>query len=178
MSTVSPTGISDNLFSIAAKLCCAELNLLRLLEMLDKDSMVKIGFHFRHKGTLRNRVPLKIFLIYLFKNEKTALSSLQYIFCSDEELRIINRDFLQHDYLTDIITFPLSEKNSAIEGEIHISLERIKENARDYGETYNKELHRVIFHGALHLCGYKDKSRKDSVLMRKKEDFYLKRYLG
>lgn len=145
--------------------------------MLSKDPVVSIGFHFQQKGRLERRTLLKAFLVDLFRKEKTLLASLQYIFCSDDALLTINKDFLQHDYYTDIITFPLSQKGQPVEGEIYISLDRVNDNARKLGEYYNRELHRVIFHGALHLCGYRDKSKKDIVLMRQKEDYYLNSYL-
>lgn len=104
--------------------------------------------------------------------------SLTYIFCSDEYLLGINRQFLRHDYYTDIISFNLAAKKAPVEGEIYISLDRVKDNARQLKLPFKQELHRVIFHGALHLCGYKDKLRKDITLMRKMEDFYLKKYFS
>jgi len=104
------------------------------------------------------------------------MHSLTYIFCSDDYLLNINRQFLQHNYYTDIISFNLGQRNGPVEGEIYISLDRVKDNARQLHQTYQQELHRVIFHGALHLCGYKDKSVKDIALMRKMEDHYLQRY--
>ena len=127
------------------------------------------GFHFS------NRNQLKLFLAKLFKKESTPLQSLNYIFCSDDYLLDINKTNLDHDYYTDIITFNLS-KNSLIEGEVYISIDRVRENAQIEGESMNRELHRVIFHGALHLCGYRDKTTKEQVEMRKKEDHYLNLY--
>jgi rRNA maturation RNase YbeY len=85
----------------------------------------------------------------------------------------MNRDFLQHDYYTDIITFGLSEKNQPIEAEIYISIDRVKDNALSLGVAYKEEMLRVIFHGALHLCGYKDKTKSEISAMRAKEDQYL-----
>ena len=128
------------------------------------------AFHFRGKRELQD------FIAFLFKKEQKALSQLAYIFCSDEFLLQMNRDFLQHDYYTDIITFGLSAKGEPITGEIYISLDRVKDNAKTLGVTVREEQLRGIFHGALHLCGYKDKTKKDIALMRQKEDQYLRLY--
>jgi rRNA maturation RNase YbeY len=114
----------------------------------------------------------------LFKKEKTKLEQLRYIFCSDEYLLQINKEHLNHNYYTDIITFDLSEKGTGTIGEIYISIDRVRDNAQNYEVPFKHELLRVIFHGALHLCGYKDKSNKDQQLMRKAEDKYLKYYLS
>jgi probable rRNA maturation factor len=142
-----------------------------------KENLLLIDFHFTDaRGGLKDRRKLKSFLAALFKREKKALASLTYIFCSDKALLDINQQFLQHDYYTDIITFNLAPRNHAVEGEIYISLDRVRENALNLDEYFYRELHRVIFHGALHLCGYKDKTNKDLLIMRTTEDFYLKRY--
>jgi probable rRNA maturation factor len=119
---------------------------------------------------------LKTFIKTLFKKEKKVLASISYIFCSDEMLLQVNRDFLQHDYYTDIISFGLSEKNQPIEAEIYISIDRVKENALGLNIPYQEEMRRVIFHGALHLCGYKDKRKSEISTMRAKEDQYLRLY--
>ena len=142
--------------------------------MLDKD-VPPIQFHFQHKGDLKDRRKLKIFLGSSFKKEGFRLGSLHFIFCSDKALLAINREFLGHDYYTDIITFNLAENNT-IEGEIYISLDRVRENARNLDEPVYMELHRVIFHGVLHLCGYRDKTRREIQLMREKESKYLSGY--
>ncbi|MEP6749426.1 MAG: rRNA maturation RNase YbeY [Bacteroidota bacterium] len=110
------------------------------------------------------------------KREKTGIASLNYIFCSDKYLLEINKSFLQHDYYTDIITFNLAAKNTPVEGEIYISLDRVRENSKELNEYSSRELHRVIFHGVLHLCGYGDKTPKEAQVMRQKEDFYLNAY--
>ena len=136
----------------------------------------KIQFHILQPISLEERTRLKQFLITLFKKEKKPLAELSYIFCSDQRLLEINRQFLQHDFYTDIITFPLSDPGQPISGEIYISVDRVRDNAREFGSSIKRELHRVIFHGALHLCGYKDKSPKDEKLMRKMEDKYLTLY--
>jgi rRNA maturation RNase YbeY len=106
-----------------------------------------------------------------------SLTSLQYVFCSDPYLLQINKDFLQHDFYTDIITFELSADplGSGVEGEIYISIDRVRENAQELGVPIQQELLRVIFHGALHLCGFKDKTSAQEKQMRAKEEEYLRR---
>jgi len=137
-----------------------------------------VQFHSADK-TLRftNKTKLKQFIERLFTLEKKRLSAIHYIFCSDEYLLQMNKDFLQHDYYTDIITFGLSEKGEPIDGEVYISLDRVKDNVTQHATTIERETLRVIFHGALHLCGYKDKKKEDIALMRKKEDHYINLYL-
>jgi rRNA maturation RNase YbeY len=119
---------------------------------------------------------LKQFIEQLFKKEKKGLYELTYVFCSDEYLLGINRDFLKHDYYTDIITFNLSENPKQIIGEIYISLDRIKDNSKTLKTNIKEETLRVLFHGALHLCGYKDKNKTDIIKMRMKENQYLSLY--
>jgi len=103
---------------------------------------------------------------------------ITYIFCDDAYLLEKNRQFLNHDTLTDIITFDLSENDNELAAEIYISAERVADNAEKFSVSYNNELHRVIFHGMLHLCGFKDKSAKDKAEMREMEDLYLNKYFG
>ncbi len=104
---------------------------------------------------------------------------MNYIFCTDKDLLEINRQFLKHDYYTDIITFDLSLKGgAAINGEVYISIDRVRENAATLQETVQRELHRVIFHGVPHLCGYKDKSDLEKKKRRENEEGLLKQYLG
>lgn len=105
--------------------------------------------------------------------ENKTIQSLNIILCSDEFLLSMNQKHLNHDYYTDVITFDLSEKTTLIEGEIYISIDRVKENAKLLNQPFIDELHRVIVHGLLHLCGYKDKTQPQQKLMRKKEDEYL-----
>ncbi len=135
-----------------------------------------IQFNFLESIDLRDRTRLKKFLASLFKKEGRTLAELQYIFCSDKYLLEINRQYLKHDFYTDIITFDLSEKNQPLNAEIYISVDRVRENAREFSSSLRLELHRVIFHGALHLCGYKDKTAKEEGVMRKMEDKYLQLY--
>lgn len=119
------------------------------------------------------RLKTKRFLKHLFQEERGKTKELTYIFCTDDYLLNINRNFLQHDYYTDIITFDLSEQKDGSHGEIYISIDRVKDNAVHLKEPLQRELLRVIFHGALHLCGYKDKTKVQERTMRKKEDYYL-----
>lgn len=130
------------------------------------------------KINLKNRTVLKTFIKNLFAREGQGLKNLQYVFCSDEYLLQINQEFLQHDTLTDIVTFELGEDPAVTEGEIYISIDRVRENAQKFKVTEEHELHRVIFHGALHLCGFKDKTKDQSAQMREKENEYLELYFG
>lgn len=134
-------------------------------------------FYPRQTSVLTQKKRLKSFLLYKSIHHGKPISGLQIIFCSDEYLLKINQDFLSHDYYTDIITFDLGVKGSeAIEGEIYISLDRVKDNASQHGVSYKTELHRVIFHGLLHLLGFKDKKKSDQILMRAMEDEFLLHY--
>jgi probable rRNA maturation factor len=103
---------------------------------------------------------------------------ITYVFCNDTYLLEKNLQFLNHDTLTDIITFDLSEKATELVSEIYISVDRIKENAEKFSIDYQTELHRVIFHGALHLCGFKDKKKEDKTLMTDMENDCLKKYIA
>ncbi len=136
--------------------------------------MAKINFRSGdRKFAFSNKTLLKTFIEKLIKKEGQRLLAINYIFCSDEFLLQMNRDFLQHDYYTDIISFGLSEKDHPIEAEIYISIDRVKDNAHSLGVNYKQEMLRVIFHGALHLCGFKDKTKSEITTMRAKEDQYL-----
>jgi len=106
------------------------------------------------------------------KQENKQPGEINFIFCSDEYLLKINREHLKHDYYTDIITFDYSEKGS-ISGDIYISVDRIRDNAKTYHVTLKNEVQRVIIHGVLHLLGYLDKTPSQKKLMTHKEDFYL-----
>lgn len=109
---------------------------------------------------------------FLITNEDKKVGEIAIIFCDDNYLLDINKEFLNHNYYTDIITFNYCE-NSVISGDLFISLERITENAHKYNTSFNKELFRVIFHGLLHLAGYNDKTDAEKQMMRFKEDYYL-----
>lgn len=128
------------------------------------------------KGSLSNKRQLNTFIKDLFSLEGRELHSLKYIFCSDEYLLSINREFLQHDDYTDVITFCLSEEVDPVEGEIYISIDRVRENAKSVKVTFTHELHRVIFHGALHLCGFTDKKPTQKLKMTTAENKYLDLY--
>ncbi len=107
------------------------------------------------------------------KRHKREIGEIQFIFCTDEELLQLNKQFLQHDYYTDIITFDYSTAK-LISGDIYISIDRILENANKHKTNNKNELHRVLIHGILHLCGFKDKKRSDQAEMRTLEDTALK----
>jgi probable rRNA maturation factor len=119
---------------------------------------------------------LKPFIKNLVLSEGFVSGDIALVFCSDEYLLKVNQDFLSHDYYTDIITFDYCE-NGIINGDLLISLDRVLENSSKEKTTFQEELHRVIFHGVLHLCGFKDKSKKDIELMRFKESHYLNLYV-
>jgi probable rRNA maturation factor len=136
-------------------------------------------FYFQKQAQLSQRLHLKSFFKRLSKREGTKFNSLTIIFCSDDYLLEINRNHLQHDYFTDIITFDLTPPNQKNkEAELYISIDRVRENARHFKSTVHHELHRVIFHGILHLCGYKDKTKAQQQLMREKENEYLELYFN
>ena len=124
------------------------------------------------RSKLGQKRKVSLFLDELVARHRPEVKKVQltYIFCSDEALLGMNQQFLDHDTFTDIITFDLSEQKTELIGEIYISIDRIIENAQKFGTDYQQELHRVIFHGALHLCGFKDKTKKDAAMMREQED--------
>lgn len=126
--------------------------------------------------TLPNRTKLKQFIIYQCKREGKEIEHINYIFCDDAYLLQVNQDFLKHDFYTDIITFQLSPAAAPLLADIYISIERVKDNALQLGVTFKAELHRVIFHGALHLCGYRDKKKAEQLQMRSLEEQWLADY--
>ena len=137
-----------------------------------------IFFNNADKSTsLRSRTELKTFINKQCLKEGVHIETLQYVFCSDAFLLDINKRFLNHNFYTDIISFDLSEQNGSLIGDVYISTDRVKENAKTEGNLYTHELLRVIFHGALHFCGYKDKKPADQKTMRSMEDKWLKAYL-
>ena len=139
---------------------------------------IPISFNTADKNTtLTNRLALKAFIEKGLKKEGIAIDTLQYVFCSDKFLLNINKSFLNHDYFTDIISFVLSETRGTLMGEVYISVDRVKDNAKTHKTSYTEELLRVIFHGALHFCGYKDKKPSDTKQMRAQENKWLKSYL-
>lgn len=128
-----------------------------------------ISFAFQTNCSLKKRTILKQWIKAIVENNKKEVGEISYIFCSDGQLLEINKEFLNHDYYTDIITFDYSETD-VVSGDLFISIERIKDNAKTLKTSYQEELHRVIIHGVLHLLGYKDKTEEESENMRKLED--------
>lgn len=124
--------------------------------------------------TLENESKISVWILNTFHKENiTKEIELSIIFCSDDGLLEINKQFLDHDYYTDIITFPIEETNTVFEAELYISIDRVKDNAEELSKTFENELNRVIIHGVLHLCGYGDKTSEEITEMRSKEDFYI-----
>ena len=148
-------------------------------EIMATAKKTKIHF-FSHDihTNLKNATNLKEFIESIFKKEMQKLDSINYIFCSDKAVLEINKKYLNHDFYTDVITFDLSQNSKAISAEVYISVERIRDNARQLGLSVKSELHRVLFHAALHLCGYNDKTKKEKELMRKRENELLNKYFG
>lgn len=137
---------------------------------------MRISFNFLEPINLRNRNQLKAFITKIFETEGVSVNSVDFIFCSDSYLLNINRSFLKHNYFTDIITFNLADNNAPVQGEVYISANTVRANAARLKNSVAKELHRVIFHGLLHLCGYLDKTVEQQALMTAKEDQYLSLY--
>ena len=128
-----------------------------------------INFNYETDFELDNKIAIEQWLQLVIKSEGKKEGEINYIFCDDDYLHKINVEYLQHDTLTDIISFDYSVGNE-LNGDIFISVERVKENALDFNVEFSEELKRVLVHGILHYCGYKDKSESDEVLMRNKED--------
>ena len=136
--------------------------------------MLKFSSSTSFRLTSQKRISL--WLLAVITSEEKVLKEVSFNFCNDQELLKVNQEFLSHDNLTDIITFDYSDP-SGIVGEVLISTEMVKDNALDFDQLFDVELRRVMVHGVLHLCGYKDKSDDEKILMTKKEDFYLSRYV-
>jgi probable rRNA maturation factor len=135
-----------------------------------------IQFHLLTPASLAARRILKDFIVTLFRKEKKPMKEVHIIFCTDNYLLALNRQFLKHDFYTDILSFPLSLPGEPLVAEIYISIDRVRENAKSLGSSFSEELHRVIFHGILHFCGYKDKTLGETRKMRAMEDKCLKAY--
>ena len=133
-------------------------------------------FNADSKPGIRGKELVEAWLKAEAKREKKKWQQLDYVFCSDDYLLEMNRRFLQHDYYTDIITFGLSENKKMIEGEIYISTDRVRDNAASMNTAYKSELLRVMVHGLLHLCGYKDGTAAAKKAMRAREDEALERW--
>lgn len=132
-----------------------------------------ISFNYENDFKLPNESKISKWIASVIKSEDCKEDEINYIFCNDAYLHKLNVDFLNHDTLTDIISFDYSV-GKTLQGDIFISTERVVENAIEFEVPFIEELHRVLVHGILHYCGYKDKTEEDAKLMREKEDFYLK----
>ena len=127
--------------------------------------------------TLKEKLNRKRWLTKIATNAGFKIKELNYVFCSDEYLYQMNRDYLKHDTYTDIITFDNSEKKDDIEGDIFVSIDRVRENAKTHTQEEETEMNRVLAHGLLHLMGYKDKTQEEAALMRLKEEESIKLYV-
>jgi rRNA maturation RNase YbeY len=132
-----------------------------------------ISFNNQTSFLLKNKLLLKAFLPLIFIEEGYEFKSISYIFCSDEYLLELNQKYLKHNTYTDILTFTLSGTSMPIVSEIYISVDRVKENAQEMNLIFSDELHRVMIHGILHLCGYSDHTSQLKEKIHKKEDYYL-----
>ncbi|MGG7035877.1 MAG: rRNA maturation RNase YbeY [Flavobacterium sp.] len=128
-----------------------------------------INFNYETDFILDNEVVYSDWILKVIQSENKSLGEINYIFCDDEYLHKINMEYLQHDTLTDIISFDYTVGNE-INGDIFVSVERVRDNANDFKVSFDEELKRVLIHGVLHYCGYKDKLEEDEVIMRSKED--------
>jgi len=133
-----------------------------------------ISFQIQAKYRLANRSKIKVWLNNIIKEEGVKTGTITYLLINDKEMLVYNQQFLQHDTLTDVITFENKDVNK-ISGDILISTERIYENAEKYKVVFTEELYRVMAHGLLHLLGYNDKSNKEAEEIRKKENYYLEK---
>lgn len=131
-----------------------------------------ISFNYENDFKLPNETVISKWISAVIKAENFKEDAINYIFCDDDYLHKLNVDFLNHDTLTDVISFDYSV-GKILQGDIFISTERVVDNAKDFKVSFQEELHRVLVHGILHYCGYKDKTEADAKLMRDKENFYL-----
>jgi rRNA maturation RNase YbeY len=134
-----------------------------------------IDYNYETDFSLENEIVFTEWIERVIESEGKSTGEIAYIFCDDAYLLEINQQYLDHDDLTDIISFDYTEDN-IISGDIFISIERVQDNANDLGLSFSEELKRVIIHGVLHYCGYKDKSENDALLMRSKEDEKIKMF--
>ncbi len=132
-----------------------------------------ISFNYENNFKIDNIQILQTWIEGVIVSEKFELGEINYIFCDDDYLHNLNVEYLNHDTLTDVISFDYTVGN-VIQGDIYISTERVADNAQDFKATFSDELHRVMVHGVLHYCGYKDKSEGESEAMRSMENHYLK----
>ncbi len=134
-----------------------------------------ISFNYETNFALENESNYEDWITRIIYSEGFEVGEINYIFCDDEYLHKINMEYLNHDTLTDIISFDYSVGN-LLQGDIFISVERVADNAKDFNVTFEEELKRVLSHGVLHYCGYKDKAPKDEALMREKEEEKMKMF--
>lgn len=134
-----------------------------------------ISFNYETDFSLPNEAIYESWIEAILESEDKEVGEINYIFCNDDYLHKINVEYLNHDILTDIISFDYTEGN-LVQGDIFISIERVQDNANDFNVLFEEELKRVMAHGVLHYCGYKDKSDADADLMRKKEDEKIKMF--
>ncbi|TYA52199.1 rRNA maturation RNase YbeY [Formosa maritima] len=131
-----------------------------------------ISYNSENAFNLDNEKLLRKWLEQVILNEDKKLGEINYVFCDDDYLLKMNVEFLKHDTLTDIISFDYTV-GKIIQGDVFISTERVADNAIDFKVPFEEELHRVMVHGILHYCGYKDKTDEDAIIMRSKENHYL-----
>ena len=131
-----------------------------------------INFNYETEFKLDSEEQISKWITDTITSEAYKLEAINYVFCDDEYLHKLNLEFLKHDTLTDIISFDYSV-GKIIQGDIFISIERVTDNAKDFGVSFEEEVKRVIIHGVLHYCGYKDKTDADANVMREKENHYL-----
>ena len=131
-----------------------------------------INFNYENQFTLPNEALISNWISEVITSEGCKEDEINYVFCDDDYLHKLNVEFLNHDTLTDIISFDYSV-GKTLQGDIFISTERVADNAKDFSVSFEAELHRVIVHGVLHYCGFKDKTDNDAKLMREKENQYL-----
>lgn len=134
-----------------------------------------ISFNYEVEFDLSNEEHFSKWISEVILSENKKEGDINYIFCDDEYILEINKQYLQHDYYTDIISFDYSVGNE-LHGDIFISVDRVRENAIDFNVSFDEELKRVVIHGVLHYCGYKDKSEDDEQVMRQKEDEKIKMF--
>ena len=141
-------------------------------EPSEEDSLIQF-FSEDVDFELVDSIPVSKWLLRVIVQEGKELNALSFIFCSDEYLLRLNTEYLQHDTYTDVITFPYAE-GPVVEGDIFISVERVKENALVFQSAFDRELCRVMVHGVMHLCGYGDKTPEEQSEMREKENEYIR----
>ena len=134
-----------------------------------------ISFNYELEFKLENEEQYSSWISNVISSENKKEGDINYIFCDDEYILEINKQYLDHDYYTDIISFDYSVGNE-LHGDIFVSIERVRENAIEFDVTFDEELKRVLAHGVLHYCGYKDKTEEEELVMRSKEDEKIKMF--